>query len=261
MVEITISSERPLQLQRLIAESSLPIHKSNSTSSLFIKDTITLPNIDELSRRMAYHVHNLIEKGHATSDPVFIEILSEEKHPLTRQVVTDKCPSVETVFRFLNTIFKVEKLSPEPGIMCLVYLNRVITKTNLTLHASNWRRIVLCTLILASKVWEDLAVWNVDFIELFPNITVKDLNRLERFLLECIEFNVSIKMSEYVKTFFGLGEYGNIDRDSEARPLDEEALKKLEVKTAASEKAYFKLHKSSSLATLPPKKAARGILS
>lgn len=235
-------------------------HKSNSTSSLYIQDTITLPNINELTRRMAHHLHAQIVAGHKVIEPKMIDIFSEVRHPLTHHAVVDRPPSVETTFHFLNTIFKVEKLSPEPGIMCLVYMKRVMEKTRMTLHASNWRRLVVSTLILASKVWEDLAVWNVDFVELFPRITVKDLNKLERYILECMEFNVTIKASEYVKTFFSLGVYGNIERSADGKPMNEEALKKLEVRTAASEKEYFKFHKSASHANLV-RLYPRGILS
>jgi len=183
-------------------------------------------------------------------------VFNETKYPLTKQPSNfEKCPSVETIFHFLNTTFKVEKLSPEPGIMCLIYLNRMMEKTNLILTPTTWRRAVLSTLILSSKVWEDLAVWNVDFIELFPNVTVKDLNKLERVVLESIEFNVSIKASEYVKHFFGLSEYAEVgkNRDPDDRPMDTEALKKLEVRTASSEKEYHKrnsIKKSSSFASI-----------
>jgi len=174
-----------------------------------------------------------------------LDVFSEAKYPLTKQATNfTTLPSIETIFHFLNTIFKVEKLSPEPGIMCLIYLDRVMAKTKLTLNGITWRRTVLSTLILSSKVWEDLAVWNVDFIELFPNITVKDLNKMERVVLDSLDFTVTIKASEYVKKFFSLGEYADIckDRSSDERPMDSEALKKLEVRTASSEKEYQKMH-------------------
>lgn len=35
--------------------------------------------------------------------------------------------------------------------MAFAYIDRLVTLTNITLHASNWRRIVLGALILASK--------------------------------------------------------------------------------------------------------------
>lgn len=80
--------------------------------------------------------------------------------------------------------------------MALVYIERIIDKTHMHLHAASWRRLVLAALIIASKVWEDQSVWTVDFLELFPSANIKDLNRLEQNLLAILEFNVSIKASE-----------------------------------------------------------------
>ena len=42
-------------------------------------------------------------------------------------------------------IFKAERLDAECGIMCLAYIERMITLTGLTMDPVNWRRIVLCS--------------------------------------------------------------------------------------------------------------------
>jgi len=251
----------------------IPAHlkaaKANSTSSLFVKDTILLPNIDQLTKGMAGCIRVLIEEGHRSRDAELLEIFSEEKYPLTRQTFNfSTVPSVETIYHFLNTIFKVEKLPAEPGIMCLIYMRRLITKAKLKLHASNWRRVALSALILASKVWEDQAVWNVDFIELFPNVTVQDLNRLEKYILKILEFVVSIKSSEYVKIYFELREYtDHIDaRDPSTRPMGDVGLQRLEIRTASSEKQFTmkEVKKTGSLALIDKAKknvGPRGVLS
>jgi len=55
-------------------------------------------------------------------------------------------------FPLLLPGFAVEQLSAECGIMMLAYIDRIIENAGgITLHASNWRRITLSTLILASK--------------------------------------------------------------------------------------------------------------
>ena len=38
-----------------------------------------------------------------------------------------------------------------------VYINRAILYTDLSLHASNWKRVVLGAVLMASKVWDDQA--------------------------------------------------------------------------------------------------------
>lgn len=59
--------------------------------------------------------------------------------------------------------------------------------TSLSLHAATWRRVVLGAVVLACKVWDDLAgaclstpalmvaVWNVDFCQLLPAMPLEEL--------------------------------------------------------------------------------------
>jgi len=64
-------------------EKEMPKYKSNSTSSLYIKDTLSMPDIDELLRCISIAILYHIEAGHASANCYFVEIFSEEKHPLT----------------------------------------------------------------------------------------------------------------------------------------------------------------------------------
>jgi hypothetical protein len=52
-----------------------------------------------------------------------------------------------------GAIVRWVQLSAECGIMMLAYIDRILNAGagGVTLHASNWRRITLSTLILASK--------------------------------------------------------------------------------------------------------------
>jgi len=40
--------------------------------------------------------------------------------------------------------------------VCLVYVERLMETANVPLVSQNWRPILLCGLLLASKVWQDL---------------------------------------------------------------------------------------------------------
>jgi hypothetical protein len=74
----------------------------------------------------------------------------------------------------------------------------------MNLQPNNWRRILLGGLILASKVWEDEAVWIVDFLDLFNTVTLTDLNILERHWLELLQYQVGLKASQYTKYYCDL---------------------------------------------------------
>jgi len=218
--------------------------KSNSTGTLFIKDTIALPDLDELNNCMALYLHKLIENGNKVSHKKTIEIFDETIYPITSATKEEilAVPSEESIFHFVNTIFKVQKLPAEPGVMAFMYMNRLIEKTGLTLEPSNWKRVILSCLLLSSKVWEDAAVWNIDFLDVFPTMTVKDLNRTEQKLLTFLEFNVSMKSSEYVRVYFDLRAIGgrHDERSFSEKPLDAEGEDKLELKTKKKTKAFKK---------------------
>lgn len=71
------------------------------------------------------------------------------------------------------------------------------TLTHPSRHPTNWRRITIAALLLASKVWEDLAVHNRDMLRVFSQLKLKDVMELEHAFLEHLKFTVSLKASVY----------------------------------------------------------------
>ncbi|KAL6069528.1 Cyclin Y [Balamuthia mandrillaris] len=233
-------------------------HKSNSTSSLYVNSTISAPDLNQVLWCMASALYYHVSNGHQTRDPVFFNIFNEEKHPITKGPVdTKSIPRVKELYKFLSTIFKAERLPSECAILCLAYIERLISATGVTLHASNWRRIILSSLILASKVWEDQAVWNVDFLSVFPNVDVNDLNKLEKYFLELVGYNVSLKASEYAKYYFELRELAEKDsKHFPLEPLTTQGAARLEERAKETEqrvKSTLKLKRTSSAGSLPIK--------
>lgn len=177
-----------------------------------------------------------IQKFEAIPKKRINAVFSEEKYPLTEDVDLSSPPSQEIVYDFLSSIFAAEQLSAECGVMAMAYVDRLQALTGISIVTSTWRRISLGCLILASKVWEDQAVWNVDFLNVFSNLTVKDLNALEREVLNGLQFNVSLKASVYAKYYFELRALS--ERDSQhfpLEPLDKEQQDRLEARSLGAE--------------------------
>jgi len=239
--------------QRLIREGFART-KHNSTSSLYINSSLSQPDNDELLKCMATAILYHVERGVASPQKTFYDIFNEEKIPIQKgKIDSRKMPDTEAIYKFLSMIFKAERLDSECAIMCLAYIERIIALTGLTMDPTNWRRIVLSALILASKVWEDQSVWNVDFLPVFDNLNAQDLNKLERQFLALLQYNVSLTASLYAKYYFELRTMSKQDVDHfPLQPLDKLSAKRLEDHSMASEYRVKTFKRSASVDQLQP---------
>ncbi|KAH6601370.1 hypothetical protein BASA50_001641 [Batrachochytrium salamandrivorans] len=179
--------------------------KFNSTSTLFVESTMISADLQESLRYMSIYLASSIRKGATVICIKTPEILSEKIHLLSHHIqFYRRPPSEEEIFRFLECLFISTELSVECVIISLIYVQRMIGKTGISIQPINWARIVLGGVILASKVWDDHAVWNVDFCQIFPDVNVSDLNDLERFFMESIKYDVSVRASVYARYYFEL---------------------------------------------------------
>lgn len=90
---------------------------------------------------------------------------------------------------------------------------------------------MLSAMILGCKVWEEQAVWLVDFAEVFPAMKQSDLVQMEKRMLQILDYDVSLAAKEYAKTYFDLRAESKIVEQNmqSVRPLSKEDEEKLEV--------------------------------
>lgn len=185
---------------------SRPWKKSSSCSTIYLDDsTVSQPNLKSTVKCVAlaiyYHIANRTSSRH-------LDIFDEKAHPLTRELVPEDYakhnPEHRQIYKFVRTLFNAAQLTAECAIITLVYLERLLTYAEIDITPANWKRIVLGAILLASKVWDDQAVWNVDYCQILKEITVEDMNELERQFLEMLQFNINVPSSVYAKYYFDL---------------------------------------------------------
>ncbi|XP_031220801.1 cyclin-Y isoform X2 [Mastomys coucha] len=222
--------------------------KYSSCSTIFLDDsTVSQPNLKYTIKCVAlaiyYHIKNRDPDGR-----MLLDIFDENLHPLSKSEVPpdyDKHnPEQKQIYRFVRTLFSAAQLTAECAIVTLVYLERLLTYAEIDICPANWKRIVLGAILLASKVWDDQAVWNVDYCQILKDITVEDMNELERQFLELLQFNINVPSSVYAKYYFdlrSLAEANNLSFPLE--PLSRERAHKLEAISRLCEDKYKDLRK------------------
>ncbi|XP_020319099.1 cyclin-Y isoform X3 [Oncorhynchus kisutch] len=232
-VDLSSKSVREKRKSLFINHHGSTRRKHSSCSTIFLDDnTVSQPNlkftIKCVSLAIYYHIKNRDTDGGMRQD-----IFDEKLHPLSKSEVPsdyDKHdPEQKQIYRFVRTLFSAAQLTAECAIVTLVYVERLLTYAEIDIGPENWKRMVLGAILLASKVWDDQAVWNVDYCQILKDITVEDMNELERQFLELLQFNINVPSSVYAKYYFdlrSLSETNNLSFPLE--PLSRDKAQRLE---------------------------------
>lgn len=127
-------------------------------------------------------------------------------------------------------------MEKEIPILCLIYLERFTSKTGLLVNFANWKRLLLITLILASKIWDDDSLENVHFPQVMSDVSLKEISGLEQVFLRLIDFDLVIRGTEYAKYYFILKAFSkDFNSVLPMGPLGVDAMQKLQNNTVKAE--------------------------
>jgi hypothetical protein len=147
-------------------------------------------------------------------------------------------PSLKEISHFYRDIFGRAQMEPDCIVISLIYVERLIKVTGgeLRPRPKNWRSILFSCMVLSSKVWDDLSMWNADFSQTCPagvRFTLQRVNELELAVLSALQYQVKVPASEYAKYYFLLRSLliksglGSEDLNT-MNPLDVEGAKQLQ---------------------------------
>mmetsp|Transcript_2242 Transcript_2242/g.3145 ORF Transcript_2242/g.3145 Transcript_2242/m.3145 type:complete len:787 (+) Transcript_2242:88-2448(+) len=216
-----------------------PIHmRRNTGGTIYLKSTMTNPNVEATIKCVCgvfrAHILQAFGKRHQRSYltqphlaeiiPVFNDFtttpsLSNHHHHQQQQLQLNnsanmKIPSLDEICMFYQDFYKRSQMEHDTIIMSLIYVERLIKETHGALSPTpqNWMSVLFSCMVLASKVWDDLSMWNIDFSNVcgrhgrkcvaFAPFTLRRINQLEVAVLKALNFCVRVPASEYAKYYF-----------------------------------------------------------
>ena len=228
--------------------------KSSTTGNIMISSTIENPNVKLIIKGIATLLHsNLLEdiEDNKTIEPKSeLYFFDEEKYikenpdnfDEERIELLRKIPSQEDICSFIEALYDIAQFSGECCVICLIYINRIIALTSMPLLQTSWRPIILISLMVAQKMWDDKYLSNSDFSTIYPFFDNKQLNVLEMKFLELIQYNTHIKFSIYTKYYL---ELKSLVPDFPLKPMDVFTMAKLEKQSKNMEENLKKNAKTS----------------
>ncbi|CAO3588079.1 unnamed protein product [Absidia cylindrospora] len=157
-------------------------------------------------------LYDIVRHNHAyqqfTSDTAYVAHPDLNPGEDTRELFsTVPMTHWRDIFDQIAYIFENGVLTAEHAIITVIYIERMLENSKQHLCEANWRLIVLAGLITSIKVWDDCAVHNMDFLQIFPELDIKHINLIERRFLEHIDWDVSVRCSLFASTYFELQEH------------------------------------------------------
>jgi hypothetical protein len=214
------------------------IHKSSSTSSIFLDTTIATPEVKNMIKAVAIMLYTQLSEDKTLTKKISekseLYYFSEEKYIkeypqyFDRQKIENirKEPTIDEIIDFIEALYNCVQFSSECCIIGLIYINRIIALTGLSLQNTNWRPLVFVSLMMSQKIWDDRYLSNGDFSSIYPFFEKDDLNLLEIKFLEIIQYNVFVKMGIYMTFYLELRML--VKGQVPLKPLNKLELKKLE---------------------------------
>lgn len=210
--------------RRDLSKPSL-VTKRNTCGTIYVGTTLSAPDKDAMIKCVCgvFRAHLLQSSSSAaavgsgdSSPNLSPPLLQDSKYAVFKDcrphgdyrcLDTQSIPSLKAITDFYRSIFLRSQMEIECIIISLIYVERLIKKSKgeLRPRSDNWRSILFSCMVLASKVWDDLSMWNCDFSKIGPSgmtFSLQRTNELEVALLSALEYRVKVRASEYAKYYF-----------------------------------------------------------
>ena len=197
--------------------------RRNTGGTIYVKSTMANPDVEATIKCVCgvYRAHMVQASEQRSSNspvsvmgkPLDMEVFHDLYHlPPERKLSKQQreaLPNLSDIVEFYQEFYRRSQMEHDTIIMSLIYVERLIKTANVSPSPENWRSILFSCMVLASKVWDDLSMWNIDFSNVasahsqgLSLFTLQRVNQLELVLLKSLNFDVKVPASEYAKYYF-----------------------------------------------------------
>jgi hypothetical protein len=240
--------------------------RRNTESTIYVQSTMDNPDVNAMIKCVSgvYRAHIVQSLDRKTKNSpvsvstvhVNLDLFRDDyetaghhhlNNPMNKAPAT--VPDLKVIEAFYQEFYRRSQMEHDTIIMSLIYVERLIKETNGALAPTleNWRSVLFSCMILASKVWDDLSMWNIDFSNVstatgLSSFSLQRINQLELALLTSLSFSVKVPASEYAKYYFLIRTMlirSGLLADA-ALPLNKAEAKMLETRTSEYEATKLK---------------------
>lgn len=190
---------------RMAAEVFDKMSRRNSSSTIFVDSTMSMPDKEATIKCVCTVIRAHMLEAQAANDGDAMD----KEHPKAK-VFHDfeylqagagykpRVPPLNELILFFRDLYTKSQMETECIIMSLIYMERLTreTKGRVQVLPHNWKSLMVSAMIMSSKVWDDLSMWNADFSQVCPSFTLQRINELELALLDFLQYNVKVAVRE-----------------------------------------------------------------
>ena len=202
----------------------------NSTGTMFVGATLDRPDKEATIACVCHVLRAHLAAAEAQPPSARETKASAGEFKIFREDAFKRTPTAAQLEAFYRDVFSRGQMEVECIVTSLIYVERLLkaARGRVRLRAQNWRPVLLSCMIMASKVCDDLSMWNADFGHICAEFTLPRINQLEAALLRAYGFNATVAASEYAKYYFHLRSMASrLSLETDVLPLNIKAATKL----------------------------------
>lgn len=164
------------------------------------------------------------------AETLFNEVFTDER------AISDKIPDETQIYYFCKNVVIKCRLEKECSVVCLIYIERLISQTGLYVTETNWKKLLFTSLVIASKVWDDESYDNANFAKAITLYDLRTINEMERTFLDFVQYSVHVLGGEYARYYFVLRTFAEkSNRSFPLRPLEVDVVRRLQSRSRGIE--------------------------